>query len=217
MYNRWRKEPFYAGELYHYGVKGMRWGVYKYRKHADEAAKLREIRRQRLVEANKNDPEALKLIGTKPRITLSKADKRKYADHYTKSFQELEWDINRASNSARDEHDRLVNKSSNKLQRINARYEKKQKIADRKFSNAERKANSFFSTKKSAERAFRKASKAQFKANKVAARGKNWYEYMEEAYRDAGLSMTKKDQKIGKELINRVRSNSQAMYAASYR
>jgi hypothetical protein len=111
---------------------------------------------------------------------------------------------------------RIDTKASRKLERINTKYEKKQMKADRKFDKAERKANSFFSSKKSAERAFRKASKAQFKANKVAARGKKWYERMTKEYKRADISMSKRNQEIGKELIRQVRANSRAMYAATY-
>ena len=107
-------------------------------------------------------------------------------------------------------------KATRKLQKLNARYEKKQAKADRKFDKAERKANALLSSKKSAERAFRKASKAQFKANKVAARGKKWYERMEKEYKRADISMSKRNQEIGKELIRQVRANSRAMYAATY-
>lgn len=107
-------------------------------------------------------------------------------------------------------------KASKKLQKLNARYDKQQAKADRKYAQAERKASSLFTSKKSAQKAFEKASKYQFKANKAAARGKNWYEQMLKEYKRAGIPMSKENQEIGKEFIRQVRANSRAMYAASY-
>ncbi len=111
---------------------------------------------------------------------------------------------------------KLDTKATRKLNRINAKYEKKQAKADRKFEKAERKANSFLTSKRSAQKAFEKASKYQFKANKAAARGKKWYDQMVKQYKKAGIPMSKENQEIGKELIRQVRANSRAMYAASY-
>lgn len=111
---------------------------------------------------------------------------------------------------------KLDTKATRKLNRINANYEKKQAMADRKFDKAERKANSFLTSKRSAEKAFKKASKYQFKANKAAARGKKWYEQMLKQYKKAGIPMSKENQEIGKELVRQVRASSRAMYAASY-
>ena len=47
-------------------------------------------------------------------------------------------------------------KATKKLNKLNARFEKKQAKADRKFDKAERKANSLFTSKRSAEKAFKK-------------------------------------------------------------
>lgn len=111
----------------------------------------------------------------------------------------------------------IVNdKASRKLERLNMRYQKKQAKADRQFDKAERKANSLFASKKSADRAFRKASKSQFKANKAAAKGKRWYEQMQTSYKKGGMPMSKRNMEIGEEFIRQVRANSRAMYAASY-
>lgn len=40
MYNRWTPGPHYGDELYHYGVKGMKWGVRKDRKSSSSYAPL---------------------------------------------------------------------------------------------------------------------------------------------------------------------------------
>ena len=62
----------------------------------------------------------------------------------------------------------------------------------------------------------RKASKAQYKANRVALKGKRWYEQMQASYKKGGIPMSKRNQEIGEEFIRQVRANSRAMYAASY-
>ena len=114
MANIW--QPSNQGELYHYGVIGMKWGVHKARKFSASG-----------------DTERHK-------ATLAKIDA----------------------------------KATRKLQKINARYEKRQARADRKFDRAERKSNSFRTSERSARKALRKASKEQFRANKIAAKGKKW-------------------------------------------
>lgn len=188
MYNRWIT---YSDELYHYGVLGMKWGVHKARSAAKTMRKMDEQRK--LINAS-NEPALLK------KRAMSIADEN-YSKAEKKRSKALE---------------KIDRKATRKLQKINTKYEKRQAKADRKFDKAERKANALLSSKKSAERAFRKASKAQFKANKVAARGKKWYERMEKEYKRADISMSKRNQEIGKELIRQVRANSRAMYAATY-
>lgn len=111
----------------------------------------------------------------------------------------------------------IVNdKASRKLERYNTRYQKKQAKADRQFDKAERKASSLLTSKSSADRAFRKASKSQYKANRVAMRGKRWYEQMQKSYKKGGMPMSKRNMEIGEDFIRQVRANSRAMYAASY-
>lgn len=177
----------YQDELYHYGVLGMKWGV----------RKARNLSRQNNIAANDG----------KHVVVRYKDGRRAALDSYGNSLLDM-------ADKARANVDR---KASRKLEKLNQRYEKKQAKADRKFAKAERKANSLLSSKKSADRAFRKASKYQFKANKAAARGKKWYERMLKEYKVADIPMTAKNQKIGEEFIRQVRANSRAMYAASYR
>ena len=183
-YTFWK--PSEQGELYHFGVMGMKWGVRKVRKYEAQNSK-----------ALKNGTG---IIVKKPDGSSQAFDKKGVSYGYK-------------ANQARA---KLDAKATKKLNKLNARFEKKQAKADRKFDKAERKANSLFTSKRSAEKAFRKASKAQFKANKAALKGKKWYEQMEKSYKKANISMTKENQEIGKELVRQVRANARAMYAASY-
>lgn len=179
--------PSQTNELYHYGVLGMKWGVHR----------ARNLTRQNDVAANDGR-----------HIVIRYKDGRRAAlDSYGNSM------LDRADN-AKAKVDR---KATSKLQKLNAKYEKQQAKADRMYDKAERKANSLLTSKRSAEKAFKKASKYQFKANKAAARGKKWYDQMTKEYKKADISMTKENQEIGKELIRQVRANSRAMYANSYR
>lgn len=119
-----------------------------------------------------------------------------------------------------DKFERLTTKytakAEAKLRKINASYEKRQARADRKFDKAERKSNSFLASERSAKKAFRKASKEQFRANKIAAKGKKWYDQMAKEYKKTGVAISKESQEIGKELVRQIRANSRAMYAANY-
>lgn len=190
-YSFWR--PSYSGELYHYGVIGMKWGVHR----AKRAIAAREKART----------ERDSVPQEKGRFK-NKEDYERYA-YADLDFAKAE---ERRSSIANKMHD----KASAKLERINAKYEKKQAKADKYFAKGERKANSVFSSKKAADRAFQKAAKLQFKANKVASKGKRWYERMQKSYGKIGTSVTLRDKEIGEEFIRQVRANSRAMYAASY-
>lgn len=173
-------------ELYHYGVMGMKWGVRK---------------------INRYEAKNAKALNDGSGITIRTKDGKAQAfDKKGVSY------LYRANKSRAD----VDAKATKKLNKINAKHEKKQSKADRKFEKAERKANGLLASKRSAERAFRKASKSQFKANKTAARGKRWYEEMIKAYKKANIPMSESNRQIGEEFIKRVRSNSQAMYAATY-
>lgn len=182
--------PSQQNELYHYGVLGMKWGVHKVR--SNRATYARE----------KKAADSMKF--TSP----GGSEEKVWTKHQRKA--------DKAFRAAAKAERKLTSKSESKLNKLNTRYEKRQAKADRMYDKAERKASSFLTSKRSAEKAFKKASKYQFKANKAAVRGKKWYERMTKEYKKANISMTKENQEIGKELIRQVRANSRAMYAASY-
>lgn len=189
MYNRWQPPQ---DELYHYGVLGMKWGVHRARSLHKKADRIMDKHGGTPIEGD-NYPD----------FTSGKAGKFIGKSHgYRDKANALS--------------SRIDAKATKKLNKLNTRYEKKQAKADRMFDKAERKSSSLLASKRSVDKAFKKASKYQFKANKAAARGKKWYEQMSKQYKKAGITMSKENQEIGQEFIRQVRANSRAMYAASY-
>lgn len=204
--------PTERGELYHYGVRGMKWGVHKINKYRRDYKVVSEVTRQMLEKANKGK-KGESMISKTPITTVSKADTKKYAD---KDLRELFSTIDESKRRAYDASKKLDDKATAKLNKLDAQYQKRQARADRAFVKAERKANSFFSSEKSANKAYRKASKKQFKANKAAYKGKEWFRQMEKAYKDAGIDMKPETRSLGREFVKRVERQSKAMYNAQW-
>ena len=178
----------HSDELYHYGVIGMKWGVHRAKAHFAKGERIRK-KSNDIDLYNDKDPNAWTR-------SIRKSDR-----HYEKgSAIEV----------------RVRKKAEAKLAKLDRQYQKEQAKADEYFAKGERKANSLLGSKRAADRAFRKATKKQFKANKVAAKGKRWYEQMQKSYKKLGRDIPESSRKTGEEFIRQVRANSRAMYAASY-
>lgn len=107
----------------------------------------------------------------------------------------------------------IVSKSTEKLKGINKKYQKRQDAADRNYDKGDRRDHSWLASEESVERAYRKASRQQYKANRLATRGKRWYKQMVRAYGDLELTMDPELVEIGRELVNHVTTQSQVKYA----
>lgn len=108
------------------------------------------------------------------------------------------------------------NKAVTKLNKIDKKYEKKQLKADKRYAKAEKKLNGAFGSQRKGSRAFNKAVKYQYRANKVAYKGMKWYDAMEKSF---GRSYLKSiDPSVvtrGEEFTKRIQDNSAIMYGAS--
>ena len=197
--------PSQSNELYHYGVLGMKWGVHKVYSY-NQRIRSNHYRRDRVEDRLRKRGE--KLDNSDPRVQKWNNQNRDYDIKRTQAIKSV------------------AEKSKAHLQYLDSKYQKKQAKADIAYAKAERKANSMFATKKTAERAFRKAGKAQYKANKVAYKGKEFYRqlmnetHLNSRYARKSLfykSLDKETRKLGQEFVKRVERNSKAMYANSYR
>lgn len=198
-------KPSEQDELYHYGVIGMKWGVHKAQKYNHKISANHWKRYGLEVKARKR---GTKVDENDPRVKKWNEQNRAYDVKRTKAVQDV------------------VNKSKSHLQRLDEKYQKKQAKADKAYEKAERKAHSLLTSKKGAERAFRKAANAQYKANKVAYKGKQFYNQMMREFRLGGRyerkslfynQVDKDTRKLGRDFVKRVERSSQAMYANSYR
>lgn len=107
----------------------------------------------------------------------------------------------------------IVSESTKKLKDLNTNYRKRQNAADKYYDRGERKEHSWLSSEESVRRTYKTASKQQYRANRLAAKGKRWYNQMVRAYGDLELTMDKKTIEIGKEFVQHVTTQSQLKYA----
>ena len=103
-------------------------------------------------------------------------------------------------------------RATKKLGKIEARYQKKQKKADKYFTKAQKREFSPFSSEESIDRALDKATKAQKKANFQIAKGKKWTEAMIKEFGKTGRKIDPSIAKKGEEYANRMLQVTQQMY-----
>ena len=120
------------------------------------------------------------------------------------------------ANAVAEKIQKHYNKAVTKLNKIDQKYEKKQAKAGKKYNRAEKKLNGVLGGKRRGARAFSKAAKKQYKADKVAYKGMRWYNAMEKSFRKTYLSRA--DPTVisrGKEFTKRIQDSSANMYAAT--
>lgn len=106
-------------------------------------------------------------------------------------------------------------KSSKKLQKINTKYQSRQEAANKAYAKAERKTYGIFSNERKAERAFGAASKSQYKANKLANKGKKWYEAMNRNFDRSIDTFSERDIAAGENFIKVINESSRNFYTAA--
>jgi len=128
----------------------------------------------------------------------------------------MKWGVHRYRNDP-DKLRKHYNKASNKLFKYNKKYWKKQLKADKKFAKAERKLNGLFGNPKKGEIAFRKAEKAQYRANKIIYRGEKWYKAMDKNFGTKYIKSVDPDAiELGKYFTERLQSSNAALYGKSF-
>lgn len=113
--------------------------------------------------------------------------------------------------------DKTYSKSKKKLQSIDIKRQKKQEDANRKYSKAEQKSRSSFASERSKSKAYKKAEDAQYKANRLEKKGKDWYEKMKKVYGQKGYQIDPKTKELGERYIDAVAKNTKMYYASRRR
>ena len=108
--------------------------------------------------------------------------------------------------------DKLRKKSTEKLEKYHSAYKKKQLAADRKYASAQRKEYGILANRTKAGELYGKADKRQYKANRIAYKGKRFYDEMVRAYKDVGIDMDSETAKLGKDLVDRIEHESITYY-----
>lgn len=109
---------------------------------------------------------------------------------------------------------RMENRLTKRFNRADSRIDKKQNVANKKYEQAIRKSNSLLATKKSEEKAFDKATRAQRVVNKEIYSMSRLYEKYSKAFDKLDVVMDPELQKKGLEYYNTLVENSKMQYQA---
>lgn len=104
-------------------------------------------------------------------------------------------------------------KAVKKLNQIDYMYEKKRATADKYFQKAQNRQMSWFASQASVDRAANKAAKAQWRANKMADKGKKWVDAMDKTFSKVGKRLDEQTVERGKKYTQQLAANSAALYA----
>lgn len=107
---------------------------------------------------------------------------------------------------------RMESKITKRFNKADARIDKKQRLANKKYEQAIRKSNSWLATKKSEEKAFDKATRAQRIVNKEIYNMSRLYEKYSKAFAKLDVVMDAELQKKGLEYYNTLVENSKMQY-----
>lgn len=96
-------------------------------------------------------------------------------------------------------------RSEAKLRSIDARYKKAQVRADKKYTKAKKHEASVWWDEKATVRGFKRAARAQKKADRLTAKGAKWYKAMEKYL---GNNISSESQALGKQFVERAVRNT---------
>lgn len=96
-------------------------------------------------------------------------------------------------------------RSEAKLSSIDARYKKAQVRADKKYTKAKKHEASVWWDEKATVRGFKRAARAQKKADRLTAKGAKWYKTMEKYL---GNSISDEARALGKQFVVQAARNS---------
>lgn len=114
-----------------------------------------------------------------------------------------------------------------KKERASARFEKKMTNFDRKiqqrdtkarlrYQKAMKKSGSWFASQKSVNKQVKESVKQTNKADKIAAKGANYYTKMQKKFDKLGLDMNPELRNLGEEYLSRMQNRTQALYEYEY-
>ena len=108
----------------------------------------------------------------------------------------MKWGIRRGNTT------KAYTKASKKLTKLDKKVDKAEALARKRRGQVDAAAASFFSTKRRIDKAETRSKKASAKAAIRNRKAERWYESMEKAFADTGISMTKEQVAMGKRYMD---------------